>query len=662
MASEKYVEILRIGPFKGLDASTADEYIDPKDAQAMSNVATDRFLGGFATARGRKNLATLTGGGTISALKEMLGTTPTGALTRYILAVTNGATPAVSYDIDNAVQANIPNIRAFKRAARYGGAIYTDAGQQIYPWGAYEWQQNAPYLPSIPNIPPNPPTDTVVLSLVAGTSLPAQNYRYAFTQVTTITPTAGYKGRIATQETSPNGSFVGGQAFGILADGTHAIQITLQNSRTFNGTNADGSTYATNIYRSSDQQPAWFLVGQATGTTFVDGLLDTAIAANIQLDQYRDAPPPGFAIPGNPFQILFGFVVADVISYKNRLWVFCEAANPLIGGIPQAQLWFSDYGVPFSFNRVTQVLLVGSEDIAGVANNIGGSITTGSYDDAPVGMGRAGSYLICFKRKSEHLVYGQDASSYTTIPLFKHGCLSAASITEAGDVCFWLTPSGPFLTDAQTKLDIGIKVKTIINAVPLADRRNAVGFFRSKSWFLSFPASNFTLRYYVPTQDWFYLPYATNAADFSIAEPVPGSAIDVGTIYAARPNSLAVDLWDAAETDLGQGILATWQDGPTDSGRPQSRKSYRYILIQAPVQTGTATVKLFLDNLAPFVWPFDLSLGPTQVVAVPQGQDRGFVANLELDVQNTANATAPLTVNLVCVGGTFGDQDWVVPM
>jgi hypothetical protein len=257
---------------------------------------------------------------------------------------------------------------------------------------------------------------------------------------------------------------------------------------------------------------------------------------------------------------------------------------------------------------------------------------------------------------------------------------------------FWLAPEGPYTFLGTGPQYIGMKVRETIDAVPYSDRINAVGFMLGLTWYLSFPASNFTLMYYTPTGDWSYLPYAVTAASFQSSNPriYEGAAAPYnnnsrqGEVIGARAVALgtapAVDRWATGETDLGAPVTASWTSPLTQSGKPQMRKTYSYIILSAPFQPGTAQVTLTIDPNNPartgaagtanapqvFTTPvIDLSGASyaqpeTRHIYRVSPDLRGYQAQVTVTYTNTTGQTSGMAIYDVAVLGTY-DENLVLP-
>lgn len=661
----KYQTLLQLGPFEGLQASTSDVFTKDNDADSAPNCDPFRDVGALCTARGRTNIATLaSGSGVITAL---VPAAITGILAGIYAAFSGGTVslyiPAGSttYTVTNGV--------AFTQAFQYGIPVFTNQGQQfrgndgVAPFAAYAWQYDWRMLSVNGNYP--------VWGTTAGTgtNLTAQEYYYAFTLVVEFPDGS-------TQETSPNPSAFTPFFINYTLSAAGAIAITpgtLGTGAAWSGTFADGATWSTNIYRQSTAQPTFFFVANVTGAVTVvynDDMSDTTIAANAQLDLYRDAPPTVVIYGDNASPISPNDPAGGVIfTYKERAWCFVLRQDSLTNNQPQCQLWFSDYGVPWSFNAAYQVLLVGNGDTA--LNPVYGGV-----GDTPVAAVPLASCAILHKAQGLYVLWGDDQTTFVARGIGEYGTVSGASAAACSlpgaELDCWLSPDGVYACDGFTAPQfIGEDIRLALEAIPRSDWKTSVGWFANRSYYLSFPSTGVTYVYHFQKQKWRQIPYGTGAAYSrpGIQPPFPANQI-YNQILAARTTS--IDAWDNAETDLGSPIVATWQGPLKDSSSPWGEKNYARIGLSNPIQASgvTATMTLTVYDTgspSPFVTTFpatgsiDLSAATWHVFPVPQGSQKGYLASVAVTLTNKAGASAFAEIYNVVVGGTI-EREWVLPV
>jgi hypothetical protein len=664
MPSEKYQALIRVGPFKGYDATAADEYIDPADASSGSiNVDTHRVLAAMMVQRGRVPIE-VSGIPTTSPITFVTSFTPKEDQ-RFVVFCAPYYEPASSiyyitgvYNTQTATLASLQYTASFNSAAQYGTALYLNNGTQIRDGSIYIWQQ--------------PPTAYLIgTDINCVSTTPSGSYValaqgiYFYTLTRTVTYADG-----TTQETSPDSLLTLPGNYGentidgefiyrdyVLAGvsttsaPTYSV-INLLAGHTWSGTNADGSTYKTNIYRLSTNQPTWFLIasGLTGNAAYSDDVADGAIASNAQLDLNHDPPP---------FTTTVSNAVATgvVFQHVERLFCFLVVNNADTLNQPQIQLWWSDYGLPWSFNKADSVTLVGNSGVP----NPPSSVLPRYFGDLPVAAVSLASCAVLFKQRTFWLLFGNDPATFIVIKAADIGCVSQQSVCNCQGVVFWLSEEGVYQFDGNTPLYIGEKVRGFIEQIPVADQQNAVGFFADRTYWLSFPASNVTLGYYLPSQEWISpLPYACLSAVSVPSESAPptdanGKAITPRHNYvvASRTTTPALDAWFARDGDLGNPATAVWQTGVESSQTPWIEKSYHYICVEAPVQVNTAEIKLDVLGFGGTVTTnitVDLSKGPSQIIPIPQANARGFSAQLYVSIQSTATTTPPVIYSVTVAG------------
>lgn len=596
--------------------------------------------------------------------------------------------------------------------------MYTDAGEQYIqpafddvtglPDGAgfapvaFRWQYEYLVANQLPN-----------LSKVAG-SLAAATYYYAFTLYLSIpgVPVQNSAlGYVGAQETSGYGAAP--QINGIFkffeaVNGAQGVNISTNNSfgsnlNKWSGQFPDGTDWFINIYRMSSNQPTWYLLASPilTGTSvnmlingnaFTDNTPDTSIIQNQQLIVYQDPPPITAQQPTlfNPYAFHWSYVNGAIFSHKERMW--CLALQNTTDGtfsLTQSQLWYSNYGTPWSFSKVNQVILVGNDGapMIGPADSFSSSnggvynphfpghsnYPPGPFGDQPVAGASLSSVGVIHMSKSLWILYGDDATTFVIRKVGQYGTLSRRSVTVCQGLDCALYDEGVFTFDgASAPQYISEEIRTALQAIPPSDQANSVGWFANRSYYLSFPATGITFVYYFPLKKWRTLPYGAVSA-FSVPSqnpPAPGLQRN-NYIVGARPNSSAIDCWDCSFTDIGIGVNGSWVSPVTDSGGPGSRKSYDLLVLNAPVQTTIVQVTLTIDPggagtaLKTTTWNVDLSKGPTSVFTVPNGTDdygvvhdnTGFLA--QLSVSATSSASAQVQIYSLAVLGS--PQDISVP-
>lgn len=670
MASENYAPLITLGPFKGLDTTSAELYVQPGYGVAMSNVDPWGKVGGLFPSKGRQNEAFVN---TLPAnIVAMAYYLPSTSGEQVLCASNlNDYQGTVLYDFFNGSQTAVQfgtggPIRPgpWTQGVQMGNITYLNDGLQYSSQNGanvYYWQVPAPTLAQHYH---------VTIDVTLGTPIPIGTYYYAFTWVVVL-PNAEIvesTGLHYGQETNPWGDVPIGLSpptFRYTANVTgsgDAVQI----EGIFSGTLDDGSTYYTRIYRQSANQPFWTLLVDLTDkplqTVYIDNNTDLSIEGNPSLSDSRMAPPnvllnfPGMAQPW------------PIEAHKNRMWMFTAVPNttatdsPLQNITPQLQLWYSNYGRGWEFDATNQVLLVEDGDTPNFQDALNSELTYGGYGEWPVQLASMSSLLVVFKRRSFWIIIGDDQNTFVPLKVAQIGCISKTSVTKTPGAIYWLSEQGCYMYDGNSPQYISEKVRGLLDATPTAQLEGAVGMYKDLTWYLSFPGidnpnQGFTLGYYIPSREWFSIPYSTPFALSTPGNPaIFEGVLQRGEILAARNHF--IDSWFTDPfQDLTLNIVTQWTGPLTDSGYPQFQKTYDFITLEAPVQLNChATVTLNIDPSSPTgytsTYHFDLGSGETRHIArvtVPDGGGntaRGYLANLEV----TASGQGASIYNVHCWG------------
>lgn len=642
MASDKLVELLRLGPFKGIETTPAGPYADPQRGSSGPGANPYRVITKALTAeRGRTNLTNITIGGLGSQVVAIAPYVPSPS-NEQIIGVTFKSSSYSRFIYDPSVSSQAPlsfgsstDHTLFTQADQYGNVLYDNAGHQYSsadPLNTYLWQYPAP----------NGVVQGYAVTPVAGGLAPA-TYIYAFTQVVSD-PADSFS-----QETSVTGDIPD-------SSGNYPYQVTLlaaggvQISGTFTGTNADGSDYVTNVYRMSSEQPVWYLLTTLTANTpYTDTASDDSLTANAQLIPDRDPPPLGNG------------VLWPIMLHKELMWVFAVVQNADTNNLPQTQLWWSNPGRPWEFDRVNNVELVGNS-----ATPNGVTSTTGIYGDVPQACVSLSSLGVLFKTRSTWVVYGDDTNTFVVRKLLDIGTRAAASVVvvplDTSILAFALGEQGVYMTDGYQYAYVSEAIRSVIDSLSLNDRINAVGSYSNHAYYLSFPERGETWAFYTSTGEWLGpLPYATTFAYTVRANPSKwGGTVGIGEVTAVRQGTNYIDQWfSSGDLDLGAPQNVNWSGPLTDCGAPGKEKEFQRIAVNAPVQPGVMVeVTLTLDPGATptktKTWPpFELANATTHILTVPT-DFRGYLAQLSVQLSTVANNQGPAVLYSVVAAGVFG--------
>ena len=676
MATEAVRELIRLGPFKGLDTTTADLYLPPGYATIAENVNSWRFPGAFTTPKGRTNVGTVrfTNASPFSVY-ALAAYYPDDSTQRFIVSpstpLANTFTGTGIFDMESGLTAPVTfgtttpaGLGAFDQGVQMGNAVYLNNGLQYSdanPGKAYYWQAPAPtFLQSY-----------TVTAQTASPVMPAGTYIYAFTW-NVCRPGLSDDFTMG-QETNPYGDEPSGLTYMYQA----AVDGVTQNiliSGTFTGTLPDGSTYYTRIYRQSYNQPFWSLVVDLTDSSvssYVDYASDESIAGNTPLADSRWAPPNVLlAAPSYQPTMMQAWPIE---SHKNRMWMFTavpdtrNTTTTLENDVPQLQLWYSNYGRPWEFDAVEQVLLVEDEDTP----NFPYTQTTNcfriqgsTYGEWPVALASMGGLLCVFKRQSMWIIIGDDQNTFTPQKVAQIGCIARHSVTKTPGAVYWLSEQGAYFYDGNGPQYISEKIRGTLEKYE-ASLGGAVGFYSNLTWYLSIPgALGVTFAYYIPAREWYQLPYFTPAAYYSPASPQTAGSTKNNQVLAVRDvDQSKLDVWFVDNTDLGESVTGTWAGPLTDSGLPAEQKSYEYITVLAPYQanavaTATLTVDPGMPTQSITTYTIPLDEGETRHVVRVSDPDSGgnaplgYLAKLQVTGTSPGTITTPVTIYSAAVWGT----------
>ena len=450
--AEPIVELLSVGPFGGLDATTLPYYVADTNATAMVNVVPNRQYAGYVTAQGRVPFP----------LSPVLSSTPTG-LTKFMvstapvayLATTASTVPGTAMQIQQflatggpptSLATPVPLTQSPGKFVPYGQWMFFSDGIDT----PLKIDQNVNVTYWQPKAPATPPT----VSAGLGTNLTG-TYYYSITFGNPVL------------ETSQGAT-------------SNPITLNAQSAALSNvPTSSDPQVTQRNVYRLGGTLAQWRLVGiinDNVTTTFNDNTADSFITGQLLIVS-RD-PPDNFSY---------------LESHKERIWGF---------GIPNTdanQLWYSNYEEPWGFNAAQQVFEVG--------NNQNG--------DYAQGLASIGSLLVLFKNYTTWVVYGDTPNDFLIRKLFDIGCIAPLSIAKAYGMVFWLSEQGVYVFSGAQPTNISDgnvqqgSLKGILDAMTTTDFQAAAGFVFDRTYFLSFPTKGQTYGYDMRQQTWYPLGFAT---------------------------------------------------------------------------------------------------------------------------------------------------------
>lgn len=682
-------ELLKARPFTGLDASTDPYFLKDGFGAQASNVDVSYRLGAFCTAHGRALYGTIgiPAGYTIQGhawLVTFVGDHPDTVRRIYVFSAVNGTGSSYQgwYDPDAKTTTKLPNAQPFTQAVQFGSSLWTNGGDKIYfeVSGSLDsdiWQISVPYSYAY--------QVTGTYATTSGNA-PTDAYTYAITLRKAETWSVGGSGVPYTyapdvdslQESSPVFSttvtVASGQQPGFTVPSSIGLTALIQ------GVTLGGDTYYGCLYRSRVDNPTYTFVDYLANLTqmndhsgnasIIDTYSDAQIASNAYLTIHHDPPPilgmtysGATALNSTPStvqqsqqQVAFTYRnPAFIQKHKSRMWCFTLYPTEAIGPTPavstlsfQPQLWYSDYGVPWSYNGAQGFLLLGPEDTPGNAPIDGNANAfppwePGQLEDTPMGLATTGSILCALKTQSFWIVEGDTPAEFIARRAFDIGCMAANSITSAEGGVFWLAPQGVYFFNGASPSYISEPIRALLEAASWTDRQNAVGSYRDRTFYLSVGSTTFC--YYTPTQQWYTRPYG---ATLALSAPFNQNQLlflEGSTLYSMEAS---------AATDLGGPITATWQTEVSDSGAPGVLKEYRLLQVVAPNQPGKVQITLTLDpNFATASsksWTWEPSLGNGAFVASINAS--GYEAQLTITATtDAANTVSPLLIRSASVHG-----------
>jgi hypothetical protein len=534
-------ELMTLGPFNGIDATTSPYYVAQDKAVDMTNFVGDRQYQGLVTVQGRTQAIT---SALASAPLAMVKFTRSGFPTVYIAFVDLGGLPAFP-GLQQFTLGGAPSPLFFPSnitQLTFRPAQFVSADRWVFlsPVGLNDTPLKIAYdTLTVTSWGIQPPATAPGVSATGVGLLNFSGYQY--------TVTFGVnQGGVTIQESSPAPS----------AQLQAPLAITLQQAAlTGIATSSDPQVNERNIYRL-DSGGQFRLVGTLadnTTTTFTDNTADSAVTGQV-LVIARDPPQPFFS----------------VCNFQNSVWGFGYLSSD---PSTQSSLWYSNPSEPWGFNSASQVFAVGE--------NAG--------EDIAVAVATTGTIILCLKTKTAWVVEGTPGNYTQPYFVFDIGCASARSVAQAQGTIFWLSPDpGVYAFNGGAPVYISRDIKGFLDTLSLADMQASVGFYRDRCYLLSFPTKGVTWMYDTILQSWWKLGWATGIAVYDTENQGEVTADD-----ANAPGT--IESWFSADTDLGLPITASITSRLADSGNAAATKQYRYALVVAPPQAANASLLVTAD-------------------------------------------------------------------
>lgn len=571
-----------VGPFLGIDNTTVPTQVPPNHAVDAGNVVPDRVYETYCTVRGR---SIFQGASPSPSLFGNIFKNIAGATTNYLAFGLDGSLYAFNM-IANPVTITTGGVGTIPGSftAYHQWVFFTSAD------GQSTVQINASLVTSFSNwgiaAPATAPTAT---AQAGGTNLTGQ-YQYV---ITFGNATVESSPSPLSNTVTPNAQEVALTAIPVSSD----PQVTLRNIYRVGGTLADFLLVGT--------------INDNTTTTFTDNLKDTKVTGQ-NLVPHRD--------PALPF--------TDITTWQDRVW---GLGNNKTGAAFPNDVYYSNFAEPWGFDTTNQVIPVGR-------NNSGDNIVGG------VGLG---PILVVMKRKSTWAIVGDDQSNFLAQPLFNVGCTSKMTIRSAYGLCFWLSDQGVWQFDGANLSNIsdglngtGSSIKTVLDSYSVNDLAKATSFIYDRFYCISFPTQGVTWMYFLPTQQWYKLSWATNSVCYDLDNANEVTAARVSMINGSWTNQSIVDSWFASEFDLGNPITSYYNSGQAGFDTTMQQKRYSHLELVAPIQMGSYATVTFIADPGPlqktFTQTWNLGRGPLRrLISMPPNM-LGFFSQVQVSVTSQA--------------------------
>lgn len=374
----------------------------------------------------------------------------------------------------------------------------------------------------------------------------------------------------------------------------------------------DPQVTTVNIYREGGSLGQFLFVASVPNgtTTYTDTTSDSSLSADLPETLRRDPPP----------------IFTAIASYKERIWGFGTTTDPSL-------VYFSNYNEPWAFDLV--------QGFYPVEEN--------NFNDVAIGLCSIGSQLVLFKSRSTYQVTGSTNADFQVNKLFDIGCRSRRSICTSYGVCWWISKQGIYQFDGSSPTNLSdggfqqSNIKSIIDSFSDTDFSDVTSFVYDRMVHFSFPTFNKTYLWDLRSQGWYPMGFALDQVYFDLESDTPVIGSDL-------QSAGQIDLWFSGPGDFGNPILAYILSRVTDSGTIESTKDYRYIELQAPVQTGTVTISTIVDpGSLQFsdTSSFDLSSGYVrQQGSLPRG-----MVGAEVQIKVLVSSSSVIHIQKVAIHG-----------
>jgi hypothetical protein len=483
---------------------------------------------------------------------------------------------------------------------------------------------------------------------------------------------------------------VGGATYGSNSSVSFLNGNNPLTSYQWTGTNADGSTFTTNIYRASSLQTnfQYQLVGNVSSpdTTpnavrFSDTFSDLEISGNAVLVLHRDPPP--FVAPVHTIDHTQTYNFGFMAIHQNRIFALVAVNTPITAtqnGIqyiyqqPQIQLWWSNLARGWEFDLVAQVALLNADVVADILSQretVGGVSYLGPNYDAPYGnmpkaLAEVGTELMAVMKRENWVTWGDGTpqNPYIAKKAFCYGALASSTgvlavrggmylVTESGDL-YWYDGSAPL--EKSTDINAAIKLTPLGAGFNYSDLGQSCLSFSNDNLYWSFPTKSTTFSYDTSANTWMstlpYAPTSRYAVATSPWNPATLAGLLPNEVLATRTGlPTVVDQW-FSNPNGDAGIpyqLYSWTTPHMDSGHDDWTKWYALVRVKAPKQQGIVTVSITIDNgdepQQTFSRSFDLSGSQKSLTKKFMGDTQkiiGYYARMTISVQSIPGQPAPI--------------------
>jgi hypothetical protein len=581
--------LLALGPFGGLDTTTAPFYVAQNNYPDGENFLPNQSYGSLITTLGRALLGTAyPGGGTLQnvGVRGITKMYRTGAANAYIAVVDAEIANVTTTHLISAVGSG----RAWTTAFMSTPAALTP-GHQAYFAADSDWIFF---------------TNGFDTPLKIDTSLNV-TYWGIVAPTTAITATAGGAGNL-------NGTYYWVTTFGNSvqesSEGLISAPLTVSNQQvnlTTIPTSPDPQVTKRSVYRVGGSSGIWELVvtlNDNTTTTYTDNIGDTALG--VALVPRRDPPP----------------IFVAICSHKERVWGVTVASD----------VYWSNFQEPWGFNVVDNTRPVGET----------------AFGDNPVNLASISTQLLIVKDFSCYQVLGTTDADFQVLFVAPVGCSSGPSLASAYGMAGWINNGGVWMFNGQLQQvsdgQFGqSNIKETIDTLSDADLNGACGAWYQRMYLISFPydlAKTYLLD--LRTNQWFRLGWAFTQAYFDLYDRLNPLVTD-NNPDVLTDNSLLLT-WFQDGTDLGDPVTAYVLSRVSDSGDVAATKDYAYIIVEAPGQpNATCSIQLTVNpGLQQYQWSKDINLGVplitdtgTRHVVRPPRSMKGFEVQLRVAVTAT---------------------------